>query len=125
MRENQTYNFTVNISLNSNNEAVFTYFQNGQEVSGGGTVKERNSLGIYTLDEATIAKGFQFTGARFSNLEGNCVQDFSYEITDNGQSIHVTDTDDNRGIVCMIFNVECNGVNYESTDPQVENDREN
>ncbi|WP_234003572.1 DP-EP family protein [Pseudoalteromonas sp. T1lg21] len=77
MSESQTYNFTVNITLNTENEAVFTYFQDGQQVSGGGTVNERNSLGIYTLDNATVEAGFQFTGAKFANLEGNCEQDFA------------------------------------------------
>ncbi|MEZ7277597.1 DP-EP family protein [Pseudoalteromonas sp. 68 DY56-GL68] len=124
MSENKTYNFTVNIALNSNNEAIFTYFQNGQEVSGGGTVKERNSLGIYTLNEATAAKGFKFTGAKFTNLEGNCAQDFTPTVIDNGLAIHITDSDENKGIVCMVFTVHYNGNNYESADPQIINKEE-
>ena len=122
MSESQTYNFTVNVTLNSENEAVFTYFQNGQQVSGGGTVKERNSLGIYTLDDATVDAGFQFTGAKFTNLEGICAQDFSYLIINGGAAIEVRDTNENKGIACMIFTVDCNGDSYESADPQFKND---
>ncbi|AXV65840.1 MULTISPECIES: DP-EP family protein [Pseudoalteromonas] len=125
MSENQTYNFTVNVSLNTENEAVFTYFQDGQQVSGGGTVNQRNSLGIYTLDEATSAAGFVFTGANFSNIEGECAQDFSHSVTDNGQTIQISDSDENSGKACMVFTVECNGISYESADPQVNNEKEN
>ncbi|MCO7205934.1 MULTISPECIES: DP-EP family protein [Pseudoalteromonas] len=125
MSESQTFNFTVNVTLNTKNEAVFTYFQDGQQVSGGGTVNERNSLGIYTLDDATVDAGFQFTGAKFANLEGNCEQDFSFKVTNNGQTIEIVDSDENNGTACMIFIVECNGTSYESADPQVENEKEN
>ncbi len=125
MSENKTYNFSVNIVLNSDDEAVFTYFQNGKEVSGGGTVKERNSKGTYTLDETTFAKGFKFTGAKFTNLEGDCAKDFTPTVIDKGQAIQISDSDENSGIVCMIFIVEYNGKSYESADPQIKNDREN
>jgi hypothetical protein len=124
MSENKIHNFTVSIKLDSNNEAVFTYYKNGQKVSGGGTVNERNSLGIYTLDDATIEQGFAFTEARFTNVKGDCAQDFSFSLIENGQSIHIADTDKNTGVVCMIFIVECNGKSYKSRDPQVENEEE-
>eukprot|EP00487_Bulimina_marginata_P004226 TRINITY_DN201_c0_g1_i1.p1 TRINITY_DN201_c0_g1~~TRINITY_DN201_c0_g1_i1.p1 ORF type:complete len:107 (+),score=12.53 TRINITY_DN201_c0_g1_i1:106-426(+) len=94
------------------------------KVSGGGKVNERNSLGIYTLDDATIEQGFAFTEARFTNIEGDCGQDFSFSLIENGQSIHIADTDKNTGVVCMIFIVECNGKSYKSRDPQVENEEE-
>jgi len=124
MSENKVYNFTVNIELDSNENAVFTYFQNGQQVSGGGTVTERNSLGIYTLNEETLTKGFLFTGATFSNFKGDCAKDFNYALSDSGKSIHISDTDENEGIACMIFTVKCNGKTYESEDPQFENKKE-
>ncbi len=125
MSENKTYNFTVNIELDSNKKAVFTYFQNGQQVSGGGTVKERDSLGIYTLNEETQKRGFLFSAATFSNLEGDCAKDFSYEVTNAGTTINISDTDENSGTACMIFTAICNGEEYQSEDPQVENEEEN
>ena len=53
-----------------------------------------------------------------------CAQDFSYKVSDNGHTIIITDTDENNGSVCLIFNVECNGNKYESADPQVKNEKE-
>jgi hypothetical protein len=123
MSEKKVYNFTVNISLDNNN-AIFTYFEDGKEVSGGGKVQERNSLGIYTLNEETLAKGFKFIGAVFTNREGNCEGDFNYVINDEGKSISISDTDENNGIICMIFQVKLNDKIYESEDPQVENEKE-
>ncbi|MCF7500572.1 MULTISPECIES: DP-EP family protein [unclassified Pseudoalteromonas] len=124
MSENKIYNFSVKIILDNKGSAIFSYYQGGKEVSGGGTVNERNSLGIYTLDKETLDEGFLFTGAKFSNKEGNCKNDFSYIINDGGKSISIYDTDENEGIVCMIFIAEKAGTNYESTDPQVKNDKE-
>ncbi len=121
MNEGKVYNFTVNIELDSNKKAVFTYFQDGQQVSGGGTVTERNSLGIYTLNEETQKRGFLFSAATFSNLKGDCAKDFSYEVTNAGTTINISDTDENSGTACMIFTVSCNGEEYQSEDPQVEN----
>ncbi|CAM3922841.1 MULTISPECIES: DP-EP family protein [Pseudoalteromonas] len=122
MIESQTYNFTVNIVLDSNNEAIFTYFQDGQQVSGGGTVNERNCLGIYTLNETTFEQGFKFTRAKFTNIEGECAQDFSYLVTDAGKTIQISDSDENSGTACMIFTAKYNGDNYESADPQIKNE---
>lgn len=122
MIESQTYNFTVNIVLDSNNEAIFTYFQNGQQVTGGGTVNERNSLGTYTLNEATFKQGFKFTSAEFTNIEGECAQDFNYLVTDDGKAIQISDSDENSGTACMIFTVKYNGDNYDSADPQIKNE---
>lgn len=117
-------NFTVNIELDSNNNANFTYFRDNKEVSGGGVVKTETA-GIYNLNEATLAKGFLFTGATITDKEGNCASDFKSEINDNGQSIIITDTDKNNGTVCLIFNVERNGTTYKSADPQIINKKEN
>ena len=124
MIEGKVYNFTVNIELDSNKKAVFTYFQDGQQVSGGGIVTERNSLGIYTLNEETQKKGFLFSAATFSNHEGDCAKDFSYEVTNAGTVINISDTDENSGTACMIFTVSCNGEEYQSEDPQFENKEE-
>ena len=117
-------NFTVNIELDNNNNANFTYFRDNKEVSGGGVVKTETA-GIYNLNEATLAKGFLFTGATITDKEGNCASDFKSEINDNGQSIIITDTDKNNGTVCLIFNVERNGTTYKSADPQIINKKEN
>lgn len=121
MSEGKVYNFTVNIELDSNKKAVFKYFQDGQQVSGGGVVTERDSLGIYTLNEETQKRGFLFSAATFSNHEGDCAKDFSYEVTNAGTVINISDTDENNGTACMIFTVSCNGEEYQSEDPQVEN----
>ena len=125
MSKSQTYNFNVNISIDSNNEAIFTYFQNGEQVSGGGTVYERDSLGIYTLDSKTFEQGFVFTGAKFTNIVGTCVEDFNYKVSDDGKAITISDTDENDGSICMIFSVQYNGMEYLSKDPQVINKKEN
>ncbi|MBE0376126.1 DP-EP family protein [Pseudoalteromonas prydzensis] len=113
-------NFTVNIELDSSNNANFTYFRDNKEVTGGGVVRTETA-GIYSLNEATLAKGFLFTGATITDKEGSCANDFTTEVNDNGQSITVTDTDENLGTACLIFNVECNGKAYESADPQIKN----
>ncbi|ASM50851.1 hypothetical protein PESP_a2966 [Pseudoalteromonas espejiana DSM 9414] len=114
--------FTVKIVLDSDNEANFTYSIDGKEVTGGGVVRTETA-GIYSLDEATFARGFLFTGATITNVnkETPCAQDFSFKVSDNGRTITIIDTDENPGTACLIFNVECNGTAYESTDPQVEN----
>ena len=116
--------FTVNIELDSNDNANFTYFKDNKEVSGGGVVRTETA-GIYSLNEATLAKGFLFTGATITDKEGGCAGDFKSEINDDGQSITITDTDENNGTVCLIFNVECNGKAYKSADPQIENKDKN
>jgi len=117
--------FTVNIVLDSDGEANFTYFIDGKEVTGGGIVRTETA-GIYSLDEATLAKGFLFTGATITdvNKETPCAQDFSYEVSNKGRTITIIDTDENPGTACLIFNVECNGKAYESADPQVKNREE-
>ena len=117
--------FTVNIVLDSDNEANFTYSIDGKKVTGGGVVRTETA-GIYSLDEATIQNGFLFTGATITdvNKETPCAQDFSYEVSDNGQSITIIDTDKNNGTVCLIFNVICKGKAYKSADPQIKNDKE-
>ncbi|WP_350606340.1 DP-EP family protein [Pseudoalteromonas sp. MER144-MNA-CIBAN-0113] len=119
-------NFTVNIELDSNDNANFTYFKDNKEVSGGGVVRTETA-GIYSLDETTIENGFLFTGATITDVdkETPCAQNFSFKVSDNGRKITIIDTDENPGTACLIFNVECNGTAYESTDPQVENRGEN
>ncbi len=114
--------FTVNIVLGSDGEANFTYSIDGKKVTGGGIVRTETA-GIYSLDESTLAKGFLFTGATITNVnkETPCAQDFSYEVSDNGRTITIIDTDENPGTACLVFNVECNGKAYESADPQVKN----
>lgn len=124
MNNNQELiNFTVQIELDSNDSANFTYFRDGKEVSGGGVVRT-DTAGIYTLEPTTLTSGFLFTGATITNKKGNCAGDFSYKVSDDGQSIIITDTNENNGTVCLIFNVECNGKAYESADPQVKNEDE-
>ena len=115
-------NFTVKIALDNDGEANFTYSINGKEVTGGGVVRTETA-GIYSLDEATLTKGFLFTGATITDVdkETPCAQDFSYEVSDNGRTITIIDTDENPGTACLVFNVECNGKAYKSTDPQVIN----
>ena len=115
-------NFTVNIELDSNDNANFTYFKDNKEVSGGGVVRTETA-GIYSLNEATLAKGFLFTGATITDVDKGtpCAQDFSYEVSDNSRTITIIDTDENPGTACLVFNVECNGTAYESADPQVIN----
>ena len=117
--------FTVNIALGSDNEANFTYSVDGKEVTGGGVVRTETA-GIYSLDEATLAKGFLFTGATITDVdkEAPCAQDFSFKVSDNGRKITVIDTDENPGTACLVFNVECNGKAYKSADPQIENKEE-
>ena len=114
--------FTVNIVLGSDDEANFTYSIDGKEVTGGGVVRTETA-GIYSLDEATLAKGFLFTGATITDVdkETPCAQDFSFKVSDNGRTITIIDTDENPGTACLVFNVECNGKAYESVDPQVIN----
>ena len=116
-------NFTVNIELDSNDNANFTYFKDNKEVSGGGVVRTETA-GIYSLNEATLAKGFLFTGATITDVDKGtpCAQDFSYEVSDNGRTITIIDTDENPGKACLVFNVERDGKAYESADPQVENE---
>lgn len=116
--------FTVNIVQGTDNEANFTYSINDKEVTGGGVVRTETA-GIYSLDEATLAKGFLFTGATITdvNKKTPCAQDFSYEVSDNGRTITIIDTDENPGTACLVFNVECNGKAYESPDPQVINEK--
>jgi len=116
--------FTVNIVLGNDGEANFTYSINGNEVTGGGVVRTETA-GIYSLDEATLAKGFLFTGATITDVdkETPCAQDFSFKISDNGRTITIIDTDENPGTACLVFNVECNGKAYESADPQVINEK--
>ncbi len=118
--------FTVNIVLGSDDEANFTYSIDGKEVTGGGVVRTETA-GIYSLDETTIENGFLFTGATITDIdkETPCAQNFSFKVSDNGRKITIIDTDENPGTACLIFNVECNGTAYESTDPQVENRGEN
>ncbi|AQQ00459.1 DUF1888 domain-containing protein [Pseudoalteromonas aliena] len=115
--------FTVNIVLNSDDEANFTYSINGKEVTGGGVVRTETA-GVYSLDEPTLAKGFLFTGATITDVDKGtpCAQDFSYEVSDNGRTITIIDTDENPGKACLVFNVERDGKAYESADPQVENE---
>ena len=95
-------------------------------MTGGGVVRTETA-GIYSLDEATLAKGFLFTGATITDVdkETPCAQDFSFKISDNGRTIAIIDTDENPGTACLVFNVECNGKPYTSTDPQVINEEEN
>lgn len=117
-------NFQVHIELNDKKEAVFSYTKNGKDVTGGGMVRTETA-GTYTLDPLTVKQGFFFTGATITDKVGTCAQDFSHKLSDNRQAITITDTAENPGTVCLIFNVECNGKAYESADPQVENRAEN
>jgi|TARA_B100001059_G_scaffold143647_1_gene143596 hypothetical protein len=115
--------FAVNIVLGSDDEANFTYSIDGKKVAGGGVVRTETA-GIYSLDEATLAKGFLFTGVTITdvNKETPCAQDFSFKVSDSGHTITIIDTDENSGTACLVFNVECNGKAYESADPQVKNE---
>jgi len=117
--------FTVNIVLGNDGEANFTYSINGNEVTGGGVVRTETA-GIYSLDEATLAKGFLFTGATITDVdkETPCAQNFSCRVSDSGRTITIIDTDENPGTACLVFNVERNGRAYKSADPQVENEKE-
>jgi len=114
--------FTVKIVLGNDDKANFTYFIDGKEVTGGGVVRTETA-GVYSLDEATLAKGFLFTGATITDVdkETPCAQDFSFKVSDSGRTITIIDTDENPGTACLVFNVECNGKAYESVDPQVIN----
>ncbi|MBH0033843.1 DP-EP family protein [Pseudoalteromonas sp. NZS71_1] len=120
----ENVDFQVNIKLN-NGEAIFSYTKNGEPATGGGVVSTETA-GNYNLDDATIQNGFVFTGATITDIDTQkpCAQDFSYKVSDNGHTIIITDTDENNGSVCLIFNVECNGKKYESADPQVKNEKE-
>lgn len=120
----ENVNFQVNIKLN-NGEAIFSYTKNGEPATGGGVVRTETA-GNYNLDDATIQNGFVFTGATITDIDTQkpCAQNFSYKVSDNGHTIIITDTDENNGSVCLIFNVECNGKKYESADPQVKNEKE-
>ena len=117
--------FKVNIVLGNDGEANFTYSINGNEVTGGGVVRTETA-GIYSLDKATLAKGFLFTGATITDVdkETPCAQNFSCRVSDSGRTITIIDTDENPGTACLVFNVECNGRAYKSADPQVENEKE-
>ena len=117
--------FKVNIVLGNDGEANFTYSINGNEVTGGGVVRTETA-GIYSLDEATLAKGFLFTGATITDVdkETPCAQNFSCKVSDSGRTITIIDADENPGTACLVFNVECNGRAYKSADPQVENEKE-
>ena len=116
--------FQVRIELNDCKEAIFTYTRNGKAVDGGGMVRTETA-GTYTLEPATVKQGFFFTGATITDKVGTCAQDFSHTLSDHRQAITITDTAENPGTVCLIFNVECNGKAYESADPQIENKEEN
>ena len=116
--------FQVHIELNDNKEAVFSYKKDGKDVTGGGIVRSEIA-GTYTLDPATVQQGFFFTGATITDKVGTCAQDFSHKLSDNRQAITITDTAENPGTACLIFNVECNGKAYESADPQIINEKEN
>ncbi|TMP66967.1 DUF1888 domain-containing protein [Pseudoalteromonas sp. S1609] len=118
--------FTVNIVLDNDGEANFTYSINGKEVTGGGVVRTETA-GVYSLDEATVAEGFLFTDATITDVdkETSCAQDFSFKVSDNGRTITIIDTGENPGTACLVFNVECNGKAYESADPQIINKKEN
>ena len=59
-----------------------------------------------------------------NNLKGDCVKDFNYKLSDGGQSIHISDNDENDGTVCMLFTATLGGKEYKSEDPQVENKKE-
>lgn len=117
--------FTIKIVLGSDGKANFTYFIGDNKVTGGGIVRTKTA-GIYSLDKETLAQGFLFIGATITDVdtETHCAQDFSFKVIDNGHKIIITDTDENSGTACLIFNVECNGKTYESADPQVENKEE-
>lgn len=116
--------FAVNIVLDNDGETNFTYSIDGKKVTGGGVVRTETA-GIYSLDEATLAKGFLFTGATITDVdkETPCAKDFSFKVSDNGRTITIIDTDENPGTACLVFNVECNGKAYESPDPQVINEK--
>lgn len=114
--------FTVKIVLGNDDKANFTYFIDGKEVTGGGIVRTETA-GIYSLDEATVAKSFLFTGATITDVdkETPCAKDFSFIVSDSGRTITIIDTDENPGTACLVFNVECNGKAYKSADPQIIN----
>ena len=117
---NQLIKFNVNVTINENDEAVFKYTENGHEVSGGGEVTIPNTHGMYTLDEATLKRGFYFVGAE---LSGPIVEDFSFKIINGGQSIVVVDSNKNAGDLCLQFIVAIPTIQkYISADPQVRNE---
>ncbi|MFT6788684.1 MAG: hypothetical protein ACJAVX_002043 [Pseudoalteromonas rhizosphaerae] len=115
----QVVNFSVEIEL-VDNKANFTYYIGDDQVSGGGEVRTKTAA-IYTLKQDTFNKGFLFSSA---TITGNCADDFLYVVNNNGKSITITDTDETSGTASIIFNVECNGTSYSSSDPQVINKEE-
>ena len=121
------YIFNVDITINDNDEAIITYYENDKVVSGGGSVVDANSIGLYIIKNHPSNEGITFFDVEFSEVEGfeeSCAkEDFTGALIKGGRAICVYDSNENTGRTCMRFVVERDGKTYKSPDPQVENDR--
>jgi len=119
--------FHVDIIINDTDEAIITYYQNDKVVSGGGSVVDANSIGLYIIKDHPTNEGITFVGVEFSKVEGSvepCAkEDFAGALIKGGKAICVFDSNQNIGLTCMRFVVERDGKAYKSPDPQVENDK--
>lgn len=120
--------FNVDITINDNDEAIITYYENGKVVSGGGGVVDANSIGLYIINDNDTNEGITFVDVEFSEVEGSVEpcpkEDFAGALIKGGKAICVFDSNQNIGLTCMRFVVERGGKTYKSPDPQVENNRE-
>ena len=121
------YIFNVDITINDNDEAIITYYENGKVVSGGGSVVDANSIGLYIIKNHPSNEGITFFDVEFSEVEGSeepCAkEDFAGALIKGGKAICVFDSNQNTGLTCMRFVVERDGKTYKSPDPQIENDK--
>ena len=117
--------FNVDITINDNNEAIITYYENGKVVDGGGDVVDANSIGLYIIRDNKANDGITFVDVEFSEVEGSeepCAkEDFAGALIKGGKAICVFDSNQNTGLTCMRFVVERDGKTYKSPDPQIEN----
>lgn len=117
--------FNVDITINDNDEAIITYYENDKEVSGGGNVVDANSIGLYIIRDLPTNEGIKFVNVEFSEVEdyvGPCAKDdFAGALIKGGRAICVYDSNENTGLTCMRFVVERDGKTYKSPDPQIEN----
>ena len=120
--------FNVDITINDNDEAIITYYENGKVVSGGGSVVDANSIGLYIIRDNKTNDGITFVDVEFSEVEGSVEpcpkEDFAGALIKGGRAICVYDSNENTGRTCMRFVLERDGKTYKSPDPQVENNRE-
>ena len=117
--------FNVDITINDNNEAIITYYENDKVVDGGGDVVDANSIGLYIIRDNKANDGITFFDVEFSEVEGSkepCAkEDFAGALIKGGKAICVFDSNQNTGLTCMRFVVERGGKTYKSPDPQVKN----